>query len=373
MKVIGIIAEYNPFHNGHLHQINKIKELYKDSLIIVVLNGNFTQRGDVSIINKWDKTKILLQNNVDLIVELPVFYGINNADIFAKAAIEILNNLKIDILTFGSESDNLDNLIKVANIKINNEKYDSLVKEALNTGISYPKATFDAIKKLTNINIDTPNDILGISYIEQIIKNKYDITPLAIKRTNDYHDKDLNNISSASAIREALKNNEDISITVPKETLNYLKEPVFIDEYFDLLKYKILSTDDLSIFHDIEEGIENRINKYITESSTLEELIQKVKTKRYTYNRIKRILLYILLDIKKNIEVKNYIRVLGFNKRGQRYLKEIKKDISLPLINKYSDNKEILALEYKCNKIYSLKTKDIEKNIKSELNNPIIK
>ena len=122
MKVIGIIAEYNPFHNGHLYQIKKIKELYKDSIIIVVLNGNFTQRGDVSIINKWVKTDIILKNSIDLVIELPIFYGINNANIFAKGALEILNDLKIDTLIFGSENDNIDDLIAASNIKINNIK-----------------------------------------------------------------------------------------------------------------------------------------------------------------------------------------------------------------------------------------------------------
>ncbi len=326
MNTIGIIAEYNPFHNGHLYQIKKIREMYKDSLIIVVLNGNYTQRGDISIIDKWDKTNIIL-NYVDLVLELPVFYGINNANIFAKGAIEILNELKIDKLAFGSESNNLDYLNKIVDAKLKNKNYNKYLKLELDKGLSYPKASSNAINKITGLFVETPNDILGTAYIEEIIKNKYKIKPLLIKRTNDYHSNEISKICSASAIRNALKNNIDISDSVPKDTLNYLSELRYIDSYYPLLKYKILSSSDLSIYHDVEEGIENRINKCILESNSLEELIENIKTKRYTYNRIKRILLDILLDIKKDDikDIKNYIRPLGFNKKGLSYLNKIKR------------------------------------------------
>ncbi len=375
MNVIGIIAEYNPFHNGHLYQINKIKELYKDSIIIVILNGNYTLRGEMSIINKWDKTKIALDNNIDLVIELPIFYGINNADIFSKGALEILNDLKIDTLVFGSELNNIKTLTDIVNTKLNNKNYNKLVKEYLDKGLSYPKASSDAINKLTNTTIDTPNDILALSYIEEIIKNNYKVNPVSIKRTNDYHSKDLNTISSATAIRDSIKNNIDISNAVPDITLKYINEPIFIDNFFNLLKYKILSCNDLTIYHGIIEGIENRFKKYITECNTLEELIMKVKTKRYTYNRIKRTLLYVLLDIKKDDvkNIKNYIRPLGFNNKGIKYLNKIKKELTLPLINNYSKNKDILKLEYKADSIYALGFKNINKMIKYEYNKPIKK
>lgn len=368
MNIVGLIAEYNPFHNGHIYQINKIKELYPNSLIIVILNGNFTQRGDVSIINKWDKAKIILNHGIDLVIELPTFYGINNSDIFAKGALQILNNLKIDTLVFGTERDNIDELINVANIK-NTSEYNVLLKEYLDKGYSYPKASFDSIEKLTNIKINTPNDILALSYIEEIINNKYNITPVSIKRTNDYHDKNLKEISSATAIREALKNNEDISDYVPNETLKYINN-ISIDDYFDLLKYKIISTSDLSIYHDVKEGIDVRIKKYIYKVNSTSELIDIVKTKRFTYNRIKRILLYILLDIKKDVNINNYIRPLGFNEIGANYLKSIKKELTLPLVSNYTDNKDLLELEYKVNSIYSLKMKNINNEIKNEYNKP---
>ena len=371
MKIIGIIAEYNPFHNGHLYQIEKIKEIYPDSLIIVILNGNFTQRGDISIINKWDKTKIILDHNVDLVVELPTLYGINNADIFAKGALKILNELKIDTLVFGTERDNIDDLFKVIKIK-ENEEYDLLVKKYLNMGYSYPKATFDAVKDLTNIEINTPNDILALSYIEEIIKNNYNIKPYGIKRTNDYHSTNLEEISSASSIREAIKNNLDISTSVPNETLKYISK-ISLDDYFDLIKYKIISTDDLTQYHDVKEGIETRLKNSIFESNTLEEFINKVKTKRFTYNRIKRILLYILLDIKNEIKFIDYIRPLGFNSNGQRYLKEIKNEVNIPIITNYSNNKDLLEFEFKSSAIYSLKSNNYYYNYRLEFNEPIIK
>ena len=368
MNVIGIIAEYNPFHNGHIYQIEKIKKLYPDSLIIVVLNGNFTQRGDVSIINKWDKTKIILEHDVDLVVELPTFYGINNADLFARGALKILNDLKI---VFGIERDNIDDFVEIAKIK-NTDAYKLLLKEYLDKGYSYPKASFDSIEKITNIKINTPNDILALSYIEEIFNNSYNISPIGIKRTNDYHDKDLKEISSATAIREAIKENKNINNYVPLETIKYINN-ISMDNYFDLLKYKIISTDDLTIYHDVKEGIDVRIKKYIYESSSLEELINNIKTKRFTYNRIKRILLYILLDIRKDIKVNDYIRPLGFNKKGANYLKQIKNKLTLPLISNYSDNKDILESEYRVNSIYSLKTNNINENIKNEFNSPIKK
>ena len=369
MNIIGIIAEYNPFHNGHIYQIQKVKELYPNSLIIVVLNGNFTQRGDISIINKWDKTKIILEHNVDLVIELPTFYGINNADIFAKGAIKILNDLKIDTLIFGTERDNIDDFIRITNIKNTNE-YKNLLKEYLDNGYSFPKASFSAIECLTNIKIDTPNDILALSYIEEIINNNYNIKPVNIKRTNDYHDKNLKEIASATAIREAIKENKDIKNFVPTKTINYINN-ITINDYFDLLKYKIISTNDLTIYHDVKEGIDSRIKKYIYESNNLEELIEKIKTKRFTYNRIKRILLYILLDIKKDIKINNYIRPLGFNNNGANYLKQIKDELTLPLISNYSNNRDLLEFEYKVNSIYSLKTNNINLNIKKEFN-PIV-
>ena len=364
MNVIGIIAEYNPFHNGHLYQINEIKKKFKDSIIIVIINGNFTERGDISVINKWDKAKILL-NYVDLVIELPTYYGINSADLFSKGSLKILNDLKIDTLVFGTERDDIKDFYKVLECE-KSSKFKKLLKEKLEKGNSFVKSYFDTIKDITNIDINTPNDILALSYIREIKNNNYNINAINIKRTNDYHSKDLDEISSASAIRTALKNNIDIKEYVPKDIMKYIQN-ISLDDYFDLLKYKILITDDLSIYHDVKEGLDIRIKKYINESNTLEELISKVKTKRFTYNRVKRILLYILLDIKEE-HFNLYIRPLGFNNNGLKYLNKIKKELTLPLISNYKNNKDLLSFEYKVNSIYSLKSNS---NVDDEYNSPI--
>ncbi|MCI6627360.1 MAG: nucleotidyltransferase [Tenericutes bacterium] len=371
MNVVGIIAEYNPFHNGHVYQINKIKKLFKNSIIIVILNGNFTQRADVSVINKWDKTRILLDNNVDMVVELPIYYGINNADIFAEGALKILNELKIDTLVFGTERNNLDDFYTIVNAK-KHKDYNKLVKKYLDLGYSYPTSCSKSLEFLSKIKIDTPNDILATSYINTIINNNYNIKPYGIKRTNDYHGKDITNISSASAIRNAIFNNVDYKESIPKNVDKYISN-IKIDDYFDLIKYKILSCSNLSIYHDCKEGIDKRFKEYITKSNTLEEFISLVKTKRYTYSRIKRILLYILLDIKSDYVPTCYVRILGFNKVGRKYFKSIKDDITLPIVNNYSSNKELLSLEYKANSIYALKTNDVNKTINLELNKIIEK
>ena len=170
MKIIGIIAEYNPFHLGHLYQINKIKEIYPDSIIIAIISTNFTQRGDISIINKWNKTKICLDNNIDIVLELPYTYATQSADIFANGALKILNSMHIDTLVFGTEKDNINELIELAKIQIDNKEYDNIVKNYLSKGLNYPTAMSKALENISNIKIDKPNDLLALSYIKEIIK-----------------------------------------------------------------------------------------------------------------------------------------------------------------------------------------------------------
>jgi predicted nucleotidyltransferase len=272
---IGIICEYNPFHYGHLYHIKKIKEMYPNSTIVLVMSSNFTQRGELSIINKWDKTKIALHYGIDLVVELPFKYASQSADIFAKGAINILKHLKVDKLVFGSESNDIDTLINLANIQLNNKKYDKLVKQYLDKGYNYPTAMNKSLNKLTNKNITEPNDLLGLSYIKEIIKQKTNIEPITIKRTNNYHSTKLQKISSATSIREAIKLNKDINKYLPSYVIPFINKKLFLDNYFDLIKYKIISTNNLTIYQGIDEGIENRLKKYILTSYTLEEYIQK--------------------------------------------------------------------------------------------------
>ena len=377
MNIIGIIAEYNPMHLGHIYQINKIKEHFPDSIIIVITNSCFTERGEVSILNKWDKTKICLDNNIDIIIELPFAYATQSADIFAKGAIEILNKLKINILAFGSESNDLTKFETIVDTQLNNKNYNDKVKEYLKEGINYPTAMSKALNDLLNYTITEPNDLLGISYIKEIKKNNYPITPFPIKRIGNYHEKEVNNnIISASLIRTLLKNNNDITPFIPSNTINYLYKNISVETYFHYLKYKIISTKDLSIYQTVEEGIENRIQKTIHNSNSWEELIKNIKTKRYTYNKINRMLLHILTSFTKE-EAKNikidYIRILGFNQQGKDYLNKIKKDIDVPYITSYKKNiSKLLDLEQRITSIYYLPINPVE-TINEYKSKPIIK
>ncbi len=344
---IGIICEYNPFHNGHLHHLNEIKKLYPNSTIILVMSTNFTQRGELSIINKWDKTDISIHYGIDLVIELPFKYATGSADIFAKGSINILKHIKVDKLIFGSESNNINLLTKIANTQLNNNEFDIKVKQYLKEGLNYPTSLSNAIKDITNISINTPNDLLGISYIKEIIKQKANIEPITIQRTNDFHGEE-----SASSIRNKLKNNQNINEFIPQYIHPYINK-TFIDDYYDLIRYKILSTNNLTIYQGIDKDLENRLKKYINKANTLEEYIIKLKTKRYTYNRLKRLMLHILVGYTKeeNNKEYNYIRVLGFSGKGKQHLNKIKKELTIPLITNYSNSKGLLDLEYKVNNI----------------------
>lgn len=358
MNIIGLIAEYNPFHNGHQYQINKIKEKYPDSILIAVISSSYTQRGDISVLNKWEKTSIALDNQVDLVVELPFVYATQSSDIFARGAIEILNKLKVNKIIFGTERDTLEELILLADTQIKSKEYNKLVKKYQNEGLNYATSTNKALEDLTNIKVSTPNDLLALSYIREIKQNNYTIEYENIKRTIPYHSGQIEeNIASASAIRKQYQEGKKISNLIPYSPNKLYK--ISMSMYYPILKYKILSEDkELKKYQTVEEGIENRIIKYISESNTYEELINNIKTKRYTYNRISRMLLHILTNFTKeeakNIKV-DYIRLLGFNERGKNYLNKIKKTLDIPLVIGYKKNiSKILDIELRITKIYSL-------------------
>lgn len=382
MKKIGIICEYNPFHNGHLYHISKIKEMFDDSLIILVMSGNFTQRGEASIIPKYSKCDIALLSGIDLVIELPFIFATQSADVFAKTSIEILDKLNVDYVVFGSETNDINKLTMLAKTQINNKKYDKLVKEYLDKGVNYPTALSKALYQLTDKKIDKPNDILGVSYIREILKLNSNITPICIKRSNDYNSIELNdNITSASSIRYALSNGDDVKNYVPEYVYDYLKNPIFTKNYFNLLKYKIMTENTLEEYQTVDEGIQNRIKKCIIKSKDLDDLILKVKTKRYTYNKLSRMFIHILCNLKKE-EVKkynkiSYIRVLGFNIKGRNYLNEIKKDIDIPIITNFSrTNDPILDIEMRSTCVYAsiLNEKDKITLIESEYKDfPIIR
>lgn len=363
MHKIGIICEYNPFHNGHLYQIKKIKETYKDSLIIVCLSSCFMQRGEASILNKWDKTRLAIESGVDLVLELPFAFATQYQDIFAKGALTILNHLKIDTLVFGSECNDIELLKNLASVQLKDESYNYLVKRYLDLGLNYPTSLSKALFDITGVKLDKPNDLLALAYIKEIIKNNYDIKPFSIRRTSDYHNSNLDSdIVSASTIRKLLKDGVNVNNYLPYNIYDYLSE-IDEDKYFALLKYQIINNIDcLDKFQTVDEGIENRIIKYINMVNSKEKLILKVKSKRYTYNKINRMFTHILTNFTKedakDLEIE-YLRVLGFNTRGKNYLNKIKKDIDIPIINKYIPNMyKCLDIEFRVSLIYSLILKD---------------
>lgn len=368
MKSVGIICEYNPFHNGHLYHIKKVKELYPDYVIVAVINGNFTQRGDVSLTDKWKKTEVAL-NYVDLVIELPFVFGTQAADIFTKGSTDILNALKVDAFVFGSESSDIDKLKNIVKIQ-ESTKYNEKIKHYLDEGFNYPTSLAKALKDLGITLENNPNDLLGIGYIRNFKGNEIKL----IKRTNDYHELKLKKISSATSIREALTKGIDIKDFVPKESYKSLNDLHFLDDYFDLLKYKIISTDDLSVYQTVDEGIENKIKKNILKVHNTEELINLVKSKRYTYNKIKRMLLHILCGFTKKEAQRcmelQYIRVLGFNDQGRKYLNKIKKECTLPIITKYDDKFEMIRIENRVSNIYNIKKDDFLEEYKHK---PIIR
>ena len=360
MRVIGIICEYNPFHLGHLYQIKKIKETIPDSLIICIFNGTFMQRGEVSIINKWDKTRICLEYGIDMVVELPFVFATQSSDIFAHGALKILNNLHVDTLVFGSESNNVEILKTLAMTQINNEAFDNKVREYLDKGVNYPTALSKTLEVITKYRIKEPNDILAVSYIKEIIKNNYSIEPVAIKRTNDYHGEIISgDIINASLIRKILTNGNDVSKYVPRATLKYLNDIPSKDKYYSLLKYQIINNiDNLDSFQTVDEGLNNLIKKNIYNANNLDELISSIKTKRYTYNRLNRMFTHILTNFKKEdnrgLEI-NYVRLLGFNKKGRSYLNKIKKDMEISVVTGYKGiNDKIFNIEKRVSYIYSL-------------------
>ena len=349
MEVIGIICEYNPFHNGHLYHIKKIKELYPDSLIILVLNGYFLERGEISILSKEAKTKIALAHGVDIILELPVIYGTQSADTFASISLKILNNFHVNKIIFGSESNEIEKIKEIASKQLD-EEYNKLVKEYLDNGLNYPTA----LAKALNIDFEfLPNDLLGISYTKAIIQNNYNIEPITIKRTSAYHDTSSNDhIVSASNIREKIKNNEDISKYIPINIKDFINNTNY-ENYFKLLKYKINTDNYLNKYLDVDEGIEYRLLEYINKPKNIDEFINNIKTKRYTYNKLNRMFIHILLSFLKtdNIDIE-YIKILGFNSNGKKYLNSIKENLEIST----NINKDSIQYKYelKASIIYDL-------------------
>ena len=353
METVGIIAEYNPFHNGHLHHIKETKKLFPNAIVVLILNGYFLQRGELSLLSKEEKTRISLEYGVNLVIELPFVFGTQAADIFAYNSIKLLNELSVDKIVFGSEGNNPALLKEIADYQLNNLQHQEDVKQFMDAGMNYPTAMAKASKG----NISTPNDLLGISYIKAILQINSKMGYFTIQRTNDYHDNLSNDkIVSASNVREKIKNNIDIKKYIPKYSFEF-DTKINID-YFDLLKYKIITEPKLNKYLTVDEGIENRLKKFIYRANSLEELIKLIKTKRYTHNRINRMFIHILIGLTKediNTIQLDYINILGFDEEGKKYLNKIKKNLNLPILNNKLTSK-VLNYERIASAIYDLIT-----------------
>ncbi|WP_226665857.1 nucleotidyltransferase [Metabacillus litoralis] len=383
MNVLGLIVEYNPFHNGHLYHLKESIKKTNADVVVAVMSGNFLQRGEPAIVSKWKRTEMALLNGVDLVIELPYVFATQKAETFANGAVSILDALRCNSLCFGSESGDINPFLHTNEFLTENQlEYDELIKKHVKTGVSYPKALTLAFKELAKdkevLDLSLPNNILGFHYVHAIYKQKSNIKPYTIKRTSaDYHDQTFSSptIASATSIRKAIFSVENeystISHYVPSETLNILTKYKFDNKflhnwesYYHFLKYSILtmSSKDLEAIYEVEEGLENRILKIIIKSTSFQDLMEKLKSKRYTWTRLQRVCTHILTKTTKQqmqmintTETSPYIRLLGMNQKGQKYLNSTKKEISLPIISKVSSFQHpILSIDIQAAYTYNM-------------------
>ena len=370
-KVLGLILELNPFHNGHKYFIDEAIKKVNPDIVIAVTSGNYTMRGEVSVIDKFTKAKLLLEAGIDLVLELPFISAINSADLFALNSISILSKFKITDLAFGVELDNLDKLLKMKDI-IDSDSYNNIIKEKLALGLSYSASSYKTLTELCKDdelinNFTLPNNTLGIQYLRSLDKLNEKINIHLIKRiSNNYYDKEAtSSISSATSLRVLLEENKSIEDFVPKfnEKINYINPKLIEGNLIFLLRYKFATTniDDLKNILGVNEGIENRINNFIYKSTNYKELLENVQTKRYTANKIKRLFLHIIMNT--NIKYQNntnyYLRVLAASNPGLAYINKLPKATKAKIITtfKNKENDELVNIEVQATKIYGLITK----------------
>ncbi len=354
MKVLGIITEYNPFHNGHLLHINKAKELTGAELVIAVMSGNYVMRGEPAIVGKKARALMAIENGVDLVLELPVYYATRSAEFFAYGAVSMLEACGIVThMCFGSELGRLEPLAEVAEILANEPpEFKEELKIQLKKGLSYPAAREAALSAFTAAEPDVlknPNNILGIEYLKALIRLNSSIMPCTLKRTlSQYNSLEINGSNaSALAIRKAVFENKlsEVKAVMPFSAFEIFKKelegrggPCCLDRLSQILHYVIAtkSKEQLSCILDVNEGLENRIVKMAEANFLISEIIQNVKTKRFTYTAIQRAILHITLGLNKedfaNSVLPPYLRVLGFSPRGRLLLSEIAKNASSPLL-----------------------------------------
>ncbi|RXI54368.1 nucleotidyltransferase [Clostridium tetani] len=403
MNITGVIVEYNPFHNGHLYHLNKTKEITDCDGIVAVMSGHFVQRGSPALLDKWTRAKLALLNGVDLVLELPTIYSTSSAEFFAYGATSLLDGINIvNNLCFGSELGNIDIILKTS--KILQEEPSSFkedLKNFIDKGISFPNAREKALinfmrKEKNSFDFNNvlclSNNILALEYCKNLFKFNSNIKPFTVKRQGSHynclHLRD--NLSSATAIREYIGNNENLDNlvkSVPETVLNMLKnfqneqcKFPFEEDMFTYIKHKYFSnTGSIENLPDVSEGIHNRIYRALDTCNTLKEAMNMIKTKRYTYTRIKRILChyFIGMDMINSDELRRkpcpYARILGFNRKGQDILKLIKKSSNIPIINKIPKKIDsTLNLDINATKCYSLLNKKVNP-LDDFLKKPVLK
>lgn len=391
MSTVGLITEYNPFHNGHLNHIEQSKIITGADTVIAVMSGSFVQRGEPAVIDKYTRTAMALNNGVNLVVELPTVYACSSAEYFSLGAIMTLAELGVDYVCFGSECGDIAILTYIAELLVNEPaQLSNLIKEKLVTGLSYPKARNDSLceyLKNTECQYDpsviecvlkSPNNVLGIEYIKTIQKYNLSIKPFTIKRTgSDYHDTEiLTNTPSASAIRHNFSNDTtthtQLQSSMPENVYNLLLSshgkqfPVCVDDFSVMLNTKLCyliykDNTQLTKYLDVTLDFANRLQKMYTGFETFSELIEKLKNKQLTYTRVSRCLMHILLEITDDCALKYYnfgkvpyIRLLGFDQSGQAYLSTVKKKIEVPLITKTANFKELLREDIFAADLYNM-------------------
>lgn len=367
MKTLGIIAEYNPFHLGHQYMIEEAKKKSCADRVVVVMSGSFVQRGEPAFFDKWTRTKAALSNGADMVLELPVLFATANAETFASAAVRTLEETRIvDTLCFGSESGNLATLQEAAKLMSDEtEEFHSLLKAHLDEGMSYPTARSKTLAIISNINseiLSQPNHILALEYLKALTRYQCSMVPMTIKREGAaYHATSLEDkFASASAIRkgiladqvdEAFRQVPENCIDLYSKTLSLGTAPILWSNYAGPLNYKLrtMSSEDLRQIFEVTEGLENRILRSLDTCYDIEDMIEFIKSKRYTRTKIQRILLHILLDIK-NAEVDYfikkplmpYIRVLGFRKDNAEILGDLTMNAKCPVLTNLKKAPDVL-------------------------------
>lgn len=404
MSVAGIVVEYNPLHNGHIYHIIQTRLMTKCDYIVAVMSGNFVQRGEPALLNKWSRTKTALFAGVDLVIELPVIYSTSSAEGFAFGAISLLNSLGIvDSICFGSEIGEIEKIKTIADILSEEPfEYRKLLQKHLRSGLSYPSArqnslinyiidknAFNANSKEIEEIIANPNNILAVEYLKALNKLNSNIKSYTIKRIGSGYNENMmaGSISSATAIRNNIECKEIIKQAIPEYTYEIILDnihngtaPVTLENFSDLILYRLRqsSTHEIENLVDVSEGLRHKIKRAAEDSRDVNELIDRIKNKRYTSTRIKRILIYSLLGITKNralIKIKSpaeYVRVLGFNNKGRELLKQIKNNCHLPIItNPSSKELKLIEFDVKATDIYVFGYKNsFYKTAKQDLKTP---